>query len=302
MKTSTVDPDVYLVALSQGCPALKELKFHITIHDDFESSPFSIGIEALSRAPFSLTLESLTIYGARKVDDQCLVHLSRCPKLHTFVISSEFPSYTVKGLKALLAGCRLLRYLDLPGIDDDELFAIAAGCPLLERLLVHCAWGISIAAMCAVFTKCTKLREVDLRINLTEEKVECIARHIPNLEALHVCVYEGRNWISSTLWTNLATRCPLLRHVSHIGDIDDDLCEEAMKIFARHCPLLESFGRYGKREINAERRRAREIEETLRSLRNVQVLPPQTAEAKLRMVLGTIYNRHPELYASITSK
>ena len=295
VKTSTVDPDTYLVDLSQGCPALKKLEFYITILDDYASSPYTMGIQALSRAPFCVALESLTIHGCRDVDDQCFVHLSRCSMLHTFVISSPtFRSYTVAGLKALLAGCRLLRYLKLPGGDDDELFAIAAGCPLLERLLVWHLWGVSTAAKHAVFSSCTKLREIDLDVRLTEETIECIARHIPNIETLHV--YRGVNSISSTLWTLLATQCPLLRHVPYN---EDDSCEEAMKIFARLCPLLESFGEYGKREINAERRRAREIEETLGSLRNVQDLPPQTAEAKLRMALSMIYDRHPELYVSI---
>lgn len=78
--------------------------------------------------------------------------------------------------------------------------------------------------------------------------------------------------------------------------------EEGMRILARHCPQLERFGEYGKREINAERRRALASEETLSSICNVFGLPELTAEAKLRIALSLIRNQHPSLTAPLAPR
>ena len=173
--------DDCLTALSKGCPALKELAVRSDWKHVFSTNAF----KALSLAPFSSNLEKLTVERGR-VDDRCLVFLSRCSRLHTVIMPlGEWPQ-TVEGLKALLQECQLLRTLHLRATTDEYLQAVGSGCPLLEDLLVEGVFQHS--ALCAVFSKCIKLRHVDIGAMVTDEDLKCIARHLPNLQTLGVIV------------------------------------------------------------------------------------------------------------------
>ena len=283
--------DDYVLALSRGCPALKELSIDHYGYCNNKYSPATL--EAFSRALFISTLESLALGGAGGVDDQCLTHLSRCTMLHTFDMWSQPRSYTVEGLKALFAGCRLLRSLRLRKLADEDLQAIGDGCPLLERLSVEDC-DISSIGLCAMFSKCTLLREVYLGSALDDEKMKCIALHVPNLETLHVSVTDDQVRVTTAGWTLVATHCPLLRHVFYDDDYGDN-CETGIEILVRHCPLLESFGVYGRREINAARRRAqeevRQLAVDLHSIRTIIYNSELTEEIKLRLALNLVHGR-----------
>lgn len=209
VSTGVLD-DFCMLALAQGCQGLKELKIQSRIGGD-DDGPTHIGIGALSHAPFSRTLESISIE-CSGFDDDCLEQMSRFTSLQSIELVHSFKDYTRTGLAALLTGCRFLRSIQLGGygVENSDLRAIGAGCPLLERLVVPDGVDFSVAALRAVFSNCPALRELDIG-ETTDTVITCIAHHVPRLEILHVC--GEANDVSVEVWNLLRRHCPSLRHI-----------------------------------------------------------------------------------------
>ncbi|KAB0798668.1 hypothetical protein PPYR_09661 [Photinus pyralis] len=96
-----------------------------------------------------------------------------------------------KGLKGL-ARCNKLRILELTGgpyhcDPEDSLQQMAAGCPLLERLVIYGWKGINDDNLMPVLQCCTQLKNLDLRgIDITIKSCREAALSLPLLKTMDV--------------------------------------------------------------------------------------------------------------------